>query len=294
MNIPKYWAKREASIEDVNGKEFSFSCWQWSNSSASEAFQRADTRLNELAQKAAMGARLNRYSYGDRAMREETTQSITNSDLREVAVVTRNAYGALVLNTANAMFIDIDFPEKKEAAPSVGGGLLRLFGGKPKTPPPAAPTLSPEDIGVQAVTAWAAQNPRVGLRVYRTFGGLRCLITNALCDPTASDTLSVLQSLNSDPLYIRLCRQQQCFRARLTPKHWRCGVRPPPSRWPWSNPKEEARYRQWQRGYEATSAGFATCRLVKVIGPGEIHPDIAPILALHDQLACPGTQWPLA
>lgn len=284
MNIPKYWAKRETSLKDVNGRALFLSCWQWSNSSASEAFQRADARLNELMQKAAMGAGLNRYSYGDRAMREETTQSVISNDGREVAVVTRNAYGALVLNAANAMFIDIDFPENEQPAPAAsGGGFLRLFGGKPR---PAATQLSPEEQGVQHVAAWAAQNPGLGLRVYRTFGGLRCLITNAVFDPTASDAIGILQSLNSDPLYIRLCRQQQCFRARLTPKHWRCGVRPPPSRFPWDNSKDEARYRQWQQGYEATSAGFATCRLVKVIGPDEVHPDVAPILNLHDQLAC--------
>jgi hypothetical protein len=294
MNIPKYWAKRQASIDATraNGQALLLSCWQWSNSSTSEAFQRADARLNELVQKAAMGMRLNRYSYGERAMREETTQSITNDDGREVAVVTRNAYGALVLNAANAMFIDIDFPEnEKSTAPTSGVGRLSLFGGKSK---PAAPTLSLEERGLQRVTAWAAQHPDLGLRVYRTFGGLRCLVTNTVFEPGSSDALGILKALDSDPLYVSLCRQQQCFRARLTPKYWRCGVKRPPSRFPWDNPGEEARYRQWQQGYEMTSSSFATCRLVKAIGSNQVHPDIAPILNLHDQLACTDPRRALA
>ncbi len=292
MNIPKYWAKRDATIEDPNGREYQMACWQWSNSSTSEALQRAETRLLEIMQKAASGMGLNRYSYGDRAMREETSQSVINGDLREVAVVTRNAYGALVLNTANMMFIDIDFPDNEQAAAQKsGGGFLGLFGNKPKQ---IAPKPNPEEQAVKSVAAWAAQNPGLGMRVYRTFGGLRCLVTNAVFEPNGSDTIGILQSLHSDPLYIRLCRQQQCFRARLTPKHWRCGVRPPPSRWPFDNPKEEARYRQWQHGYEMTSAGFATCRLVKTFGPSEVHPDVALVLKLHDMIACPDPQWPLA
>ena len=42
---------------------------------------------------------------------------------RLTAAVTRNGYGALVLNTAQAMFVDIDFPE-----PGGGAGLSRLVG----------------------------------------------------------------------------------------------------------------------------------------------------------------------
>ena len=127
MNIPKYWAKRVQSVQTPDGNNLGLSSWQWSNDSASEAQQRADVRINELIQKVSMGKVLNRYSYGDRPMREEITQSVISDDLREVAVVTRNGYGALVLNTANAMFIDIDFTEKEMTAPASGGGLLRLF-----------------------------------------------------------------------------------------------------------------------------------------------------------------------
>jgi len=291
MNIPKYWAKRQSSIEDTNGQALFLSCWQWSNSSTSEASQRADTRLNELVQKVSMGKVLNRYSYGDRPMREEITQSVISDDLREVAVVTRNAYGALVLNTINAMFIDIDFPEKEMTAPTSGGGLLRLFGGKPRNP---TPTLSPEERGVEAVTAWAAQRPDLSLRIYRTFAGLRCLITNNIFEPGSSDAINILSSLGSDPLYARLCQQQQCFRARLTPKPWRCGETPPSARFPFDSTTIEARYRQWEQHYQNTAARFAACRLVKTLGPSDVHPDVAPVLRLHDRLACPDPSRALA
>ena len=44
-------------------------------------------------------------------MREEIIQNIVNRDGKEIGVITRNAYGSLVLNAANARFIDIDFEQ---------------------------------------------------------------------------------------------------------------------------------------------------------------------------------------
>ena len=73
-----------------------------------------------MALKVAAGEELNRYGYGERPLREEITQPVSSSAGSEIAVVTRNLYGALVLNTLNAMFIDIDFPEKSAGASAAG------------------------------------------------------------------------------------------------------------------------------------------------------------------------------
>jgi hypothetical protein len=94
----------------------------------------------------------------------------------------------------------------------------------------------------------------------------------------------MLRAFESDPLYVRLCQAQACFRARLTPKPWRCGMNTPPSRYPWENYDAEFRYREWEQRYERASAQYSVCKLVKQLGPQEIHPDVAPILALHDRL----------
>ena len=274
MKIPKHWAQGVKSTTDFAGQTYTFSCWQWSDLSVGDAQAKADARAGVIVDKLAAHETLNRYAYGDRPMREEIRQVVDGPAKKELAIVTRNAYGALVLNAAQAMFIDIDFPDKNPG----GGGLRRLFGGG--APP------DPEQVHVQRVEAWAARRPDLGMRIYRTFGGLRCLITNVPFDPAERDAQSILQDLRSDPLYIRLCQAQECFRARLTPKPWRCGVYQRPPRYPWPDTPTEMLFRDWESKYEAASAHYAVCRLVKEIGPREVHPEIEPVLTLHDQLAC--------
>jgi len=273
MKIPKYWAQGVKSVTDWAGQNFTFSCWQSSDLSVADAQQKADERAGVVVQRLAAHEVLNRYGYGDRPMREEIRQVVAGPAKKELAIVTRNAYGALVLNAAQAMFIDIDFPEQGQG----GSGLRRLFGGRQP---------NPEEVHVQRVEAWAAQRPDLAMRIYRTFGGLRCLITNVPFDPAQPEAQAILQDLQSDPLYIRLCQAQECFRARLTPKPWRCGVNQRPPRYPWPDTPTEMLFRDWESKYEAASAQYTTCRLVKEIGPREVHPEIEPVLSLHDQLAC--------
>jgi hypothetical protein len=284
MKIPKYWAKSIQSVQQPGGRPYLLVIWQWSDVSVSEAQQKADDRIRELAQRVGFGEILNRYGYGERPLREEITQGVTNVAGSEVAIVTRNAYGALVLNAANAMFIDVDFADKS-ASGSGGGGFSWGFGKR-------AP--SQEDQHVERITAWANRNPAVSLRVYRTAAGLRCLITNHTFAPTRSDALDILRAFESDPLYVRLCQAQECFRARLTPKPWRCNIAPPPWRYPWANSDVEINYRVWERHYEQASRSYAVCRLIKEFGPREVHPDVAPILALHDRITSVEDQRPLA
>jgi hypothetical protein len=274
MKIPKYWAKSSQSVQQPDGRPYRLVIWQWSDVSVSEAQQKADNRVKEVADKVRAGQLLDRYGYGERPLREEITQGVTNAAGNEVAIVTRNLYGALVLNAANAMFIDIDFVDKGAAA-STGGGFSWGFGKR-------AP--SQEDQGVERITSGASRYPDVGIRVYRTAAGLRCLITNQTFEPTRSEALDILRAFESDPLYVRLCKAQDCFRARLTPKPWRCNMTPPPWRYPWANADVEIQYRLWERRYEQTSRSYSVCKLVKQLGPQEVHPDVAPILALHDQL----------
>ena len=281
MKIPKYWAKRIQSIQPPGGRPYLLVIWQWSDASREEAQRKADARVKELEQKVRAGQQLNRYGYSERPLREEITQGIASAAGHEVAIVTRNAYGALVLNAANAMFIDIDFKDKGSSS----GGFLRGFGQR---------TPSQEDQHVARITTWASRYPDVGLRIYRTAAGLRCLITNQIFEPGRSDALDILRAFESDPLYVRLCQAQECFRARLTPKPWRCNLTPPPSRYPWDNVDREFEYRSWEKRYEYASRAYAVCKLVKQLGPREVHPDIEPILKLHDQLTGIETDRPLA
>jgi hypothetical protein len=274
MKIPKYWANRVQVVQQPDGKAFRLASWQWSDLSIDEAQQKADVRLITLAEKVSAGEELDRYGYGERPLREEIIQPLSSRSGSEIGIVTRNVYGALVLNTLNTMFIDIDFPEKGVGS-SLSGALQRMRGARPP---------SQQDQHVERIATWASRNPGLGIRIYRTFGGLRCLITNQLFDPAQANSSDILRALESDPLYIRLCQAQGCFRARLTPKPWRCEADTPPSRYPWENSAAETKYRQWQQEYEQSIAKYSVCQFVKQIGPTEIHPDVEPILTMHDRM----------
>lgn len=293
MKIPKYWGRSIQAVQQPGGRSYQLVVWQWSDESVADAQRKADDRVREVAQKVRAGHDLDCYDYGARPLREEILQGVSNAAGREVAIVTRNVYGALVLNAANAMFIDVDFADKGTAA-SAGGGFAWSFGKR---------AASPEDRHMERITSWANRNPAVGLRVYRTAAGLRGLITNQTFDPTRSDALEILRAFESDPLYVRLCQAQECFRARLTPKPWRCNATPPPwnrniaappARYPWANANVEIQYRLWEKRYEQASRAYAVCKLITELGPREVHPDVAPILTLHDRLSGVEVDRPLA
>ena len=82
-----------------------------------------------------------------------------------------------------------------------------------------------QDSAIAKVENWTRNNPDWGWRIYRTRAGLRLLATHALFDPEAAASDGVFDALGADPLYRQLCKTQKCYRARLTPKPWRCGIR---------------------------------------------------------------------
>ena len=86
------------------------------------------------------------------------------------------------------------------------------------------------------------------------------------------------------PLYLRLCRNQKSFRARLTPKPWRCGHHAPSERWPFLDAKTEKRFELWETEYLRRIREYSVVRLLERVGSGQIHPEIEPLLAWHDQI----------
>jgi hypothetical protein len=280
MRFPKHWARATHTRAAQNGKAFTFTCWGWSDESAEAAQREAYARAERVTARFVSGQPLNRYGYGDRPLREEQLEVFDDEAGRTLAVITRNAYGALVLNAARAMFIDIDLPEAKPAG--MFGGLLG-----DKKPSPEAEALA-------RIQQWAARRPDNGLRVYRTAAGLRGLVTSYPFHPADGEAQQILTALGSDPLYATLCRAQESFRARLTPKPWRCGLPNPPGAFPRETPQAEARYQHWLHGYQATAAQYAVCRFIAHYGDTRLHPEIAPIVALHDKHTLAARELPLA
>jgi hypothetical protein len=289
MKFPKFWAQATAEEIDERGQKQWFTKWAWSDDSREDAQQTALESARKTLQRFLRGEELSRYPYGSTsAIREEVIENLTDENGDVTAAITQNAYGSLVLNASQVMFVDIDFPFVTLA--DVGRSFLaKLFKGD-RTPP----EVKHEAAALERLKAFHDQHRAWGLRVYRTAAGLRVLVTHALFQPNTKETRQLLTEFGSDPLYMRLCEQQECFRARLTPKPWRCGHYADSGRWPYLDESLRLSHDRWQAEYEQKQAGYATCRFVETLGRKEIHPKVQTLLTLHDRFTRCDSPLPLA
>lgn len=268
MNFAPFWAR---------GQSGDFVSWRWSFHSLEEAQQLADEAARQVAERIRnrdFPAHHNGY-YPGRPFREQILREIKNNTGEVIALITRNSYGCEVLNTSRVMFVDIDLPDAKCSG---GGFLKKLFG---RADPPIPDNRQNEALA--RIETWTRNKNGWGWRIYRTRAGLRLLATHTLFDPEAVASNGVFSSLGADPLYTQLCKSQKCFRARLTPKPWRCGIYNKPDRWPWTTPKAEMRFKKWQTEYEAESSDWATTDLFRKIGTDDVHQDVQSIIKVHDE-----------
>lgn len=276
MKIPKFWSKATAEGTSAEGGPVAFSCWRPSDLSQDDAQQAALAAAQRILQALSEGRKLDRYAYGCVPLREEVTNTMCDPEGNTVAVVTRNLYGSLVLNAERVMFVDIDFPDPTND--DAGAGFFARLFGRVKTP-------SDDELEANAragVEQFMTLNHGWSLRLYRTCAGLRGIVTHDVFDPKSAAVLDILRRLGSDPLYIRLCKAQECFRARLTPKPWRCGHFANTLRFPVDDPQQVQRYEEWKADYETRQRGYATCRFLADLGTGAVHPEVRQVVELHD------------
>ena len=332
MLIPRYWSRADSQATTPDGRPVRFHVWRGSRTSAEDARALAGEAVGRIADRIQRGAGFpERYSYGDRPLREEVIHEIPaglhDSEVPDAAL-TRNSYGAVVLNAARAFFIDVDVQMPDTPASPRGstssaspqnpadavwdvveslpmpGALKSIFGSirkatsapapapAPAAPPP--PPADPQSAALGRLRQWIASHPEWRVRVYRTHSGLRYLVTHAPFAPTDTDAQEAMRALGADPQYIKLCAVQKSFRARLTPKPWRIGMDNPPVTFPYEGPAEEAMMRQWEVAYQNASRGRATAQFVEEMGGGSEHPDITPIRTLHDEQTRATSGLPLA
>ena len=228
-----------------------------------------------------------RYPYGDRPLPEPVLNEFREGDSLS-AVITRNAYGALVMNADQMMFVDID---RQEPAPAPLANLKSLFSGL--FGQPAASPVKVVNPVLDAVGT-VAERHRLSVRVYRTAAGYRALITDRRFHAKTADAQALLNEFAADTLYVRLCRLQESFRARLSPKPWRLGMRTPPVEFPFETSANQARYRDWEREYESQSSGYATCAYQTSFGAGSVLPEFDALIRFHDEKAKATSSLPLA
>ncbi len=328
MIIPQYWA--EARLQHRERKrQVTVRRFGWSDISLEEAQAHADTRVRAAFERVLAGETLprseRRVAYNGAEgvpIREEIVERDGDN------VITRNGYGALCLNTPNVFFADIDFSAKPSGRAilavslllwiAVAAGLkigfdltltrsvvigsatalllgyafamwlqramLALKGGH-------------EGVAHKRIAAFLAQRPDWRLRLYRTPAGLRLLALHRLFDPREADVAIAFEALGVDPTYARMCRNQNCFRARLTPKPWRLGLprlRPPYSAaWRMEHAELPGR-REWIAEYDRASAGHAACRFVETLGHGPIDALAEHVQQLHDLMCQAERDLPLA
>ena len=287
MNIPPFWARERLTDTDENGRTETFTACGWSFHSLEQARSEAKSRARRIFDLLTSGQKPKAYEYGDRPIREEIADSIDIGSDQPV-IITRNRYGALVLNTPSVFFADVDFPQ-----PVPGGfveAMLWLFmPGRKETR-----RQNLREHTLSRIDAWSIRNPDHRFRLYRTHSGLRLLFIDRLYEPGSEEVSRILTELGSDPLYKKLTEKQKCYRARLTAKPWRCGVGLPPSSFPWDDSESEQSCRRWETKYTDVCQGFTTCVLTEKYSANSNHPVVGHVVRIHDQWACQDSSLPFA
>ena len=291
MHFPKFWTMATWDSTDADGNDLSRDAWGWSDLSLDDARKVAMERARRFAETFVAGTPSQHYGYPDRPLREPVLRTLASDPAGVQAVITRNAYGCDVLNTDRIVFIDVDLPELPRPA---GPGLLARLFGRSKALPPEDPRIAVEAEKISRLEDWQRGHPELSFRVYRTAAGLRYLLTSTLAAPDDPLIAAAMDATGADPDYRRLCRVQKSFRARLTPKPWRCGAPRPPHRFPFADAAQTAAMERWLTKYQHAAASHATCLHLLTIGAGSIAAAIAPVLAEHDLLTRADAALPLA
>lgn len=265
MKFPRYWSRVTNESGGVVAKG-------WSENSQEDASANATSRLRRILDALGSGRSLEHYQYViDNVICEEVIDRVEHSGV-EIAVVSRNAYGSLVLNTTRLLIADVDVPPA-----NLIDRIKGWFGFD-------APTS--EQRVLDSIRHWQRSHHATTVRVYRTAAGYRVLVSNRCFDGVDGSAMQLLEQLGSDPLYRRLCRSQSCFRARLSPKPWRIGVGKPPARFPFADEAAERGYQAWYDRYVTLAKRHSVCHYLETLGTATVDPVVAPLIDRHDGLAC--------
>lgn len=274
MKFAKYWSEVSVAVDEAIFGTNKLSAWGASNENAEHAGVKAQERATMLRQLISRGFdALREYEYWNGYIREEVLGEVINRNGRVLAVLTRNCYGAIVLNTESVLFGDIDVIE-----PGFLSRILQVFG----------KTKKDKAFFVSKIEQYQKQNPHYTLKVYETFAGLRVVVTNQVFENYSASAKAIFSALGADPLYVKLCETQSCFRARLTPKPWRINIERPVTRFPRQEQAELDEFASWVQQYEMASRSVSTVKLVSIFGKDFEHPDVARVLAVHDHYSCTG------
>ena len=255
MKTFKYWAKTEGVllVEGVSTKAMFLG---GSDSSEQDAKRNAVKKF-EAVQRKINGAKQEFEEY-EVEIKEEQIERISDS-----MVITRNRYGAHVLNVEDQMILDID---------QTPASFFDLFSRRTDDW-----KINKLDKAVEKLNQ-KVDDGFLGFRLYKTCAGFRIIITGKPIHPKDKLAEQISRSLNVDPLYWQLCKKQDCYRARLTPKSYRIKYKPIKIKLPDSLERKEE-INSWEIGYLKASKNYAVCKYIKTIGNHSTNQ----LVSVHDE-----------
>ncbi|MFV5264902.1 hypothetical protein ACMUMS_15265 [Acinetobacter courvalinii] len=322
MLIPRYWAEAKVKTR-IAGRQYTLKRFGWSDQSLATAQVHAEQRIAQAIEKIKAGENTHRMDHKSSyngaeglPIREEIIAQ------HDDVVITRNAYGALCLNTPDVLFADIDFAESARLSVHVATFfllllvsiaaaayfmswlilviglmmsflLIRVFA-KSLSRLQQRFTTTPEQRSLASIRNFSQQHPDWHLRVYRTPKGHRILAMHRTFDANGKEAELLFQSIKADPHYVRMCKNQHCFRARISPKPWRIGMqRLGFGVWP-VDQQHVASRNNWIHDYQQRAEPYASCRFVEQFGSQMVNAKAKRVQLLHDQYCKSGTHLDLA
>ena len=272
MKILKFFAKKEIVIEGVTVRFKAAS--EQSQEHAEELLKKKEERYRNCLEGRDRGRKTPPDAEYEAPIAEEICET-----LDEHNIVTRNRYGARVLNTDELLFLDIDY-----VPPRFGEWFAGLFGKK-------VPDVKTRIFRRIEELSGLPEFDGVGFRVYETCRGVRLLLsTRAKTVLRSPEMAPLFRKFGADPLYSELCVRQNCCRARLTPKPARIRMKTLLKfRFPYKEEEKEAIH-AWLTEYEAKSKNYAVCRLAARYGKRFT----SPAVEFHDRVTGAESRLPLA
>lgn len=175
--------------------------------------------------------------------------------------ISRCHYGALVINTNDVFIADVDISESS-----------------------SLPQLRTKKSYIEYFDrmSGALRNDFV---VYETCRGFRVIMISDTCDPTSKLSKAYMDLFLADKLYSHNCEYQKCYRARLTPKPTRVGLK---------NLDEDilTTEENWIKNYKKACEGRNVAFLHRVsnkLVPLKCNPKALRFLCLHDEYVVKNT-----
>ncbi|MBK8780208.1 MAG: hypothetical protein IPO22_00055 [Anaerolineales bacterium] len=266
MKIFKHWTAEKRQV-NIQGEKQEITTYGGSNTSIDEAAIRAKEKMEKVIRK--INGESGIFDDYQVEIREEILQTVD-----EKTIITRNRYGAQVMNAENLMFLDIDKPKA-----SLGGFFKKS-------------TLEQDKEKIFEMVRKLAATPKyqgLAFRLYETYQGARVIVMGKSFDPLDRTTLDMMNEFNCDKLYTTICKKQGCFRARLTPKPYRIKMKAYKVKYPRGM---DASFESWLQSYERESRNYSVCRFVEQIGVSTFGTTEA--VRIHDEVTGATARQPLA